>query len=138
MKLERILTALERKKKRKAYMKAYMKTYYQRPEVKARRKAYWQRPEVEARIKAYRQRPDVKAHMKVHMKTYMKAYHQRPEVKAKKELRPLITEYHAILGKKKRTVREMRRLEALGDILGREIDEWRDEEQRKEYQGLME
>ena len=131
-----------RKPEVKEKRQAYAKSYYQRPEVKDKRQAY---------AKSYYQRPEVREKRRAYKKAYYQL--QKPMREANKaarkearriarELRPLRKEYHALLMKtedKKRplSVREMRRLEALGDVLGREIDEWRNERQRKEYNTLI-
>jgi hypothetical protein len=94
------------------------------------------------KTRAYYQRPEVKEKTRA----YMRAYFQRPEVKEKtREMRAerdysrkIIGEYHHLMKRKKLSVRQMRRLEALAEILGRDIDEWRNEAQRKEYQELIE
>jgi len=110
------------------YAKGLCKTHYsQRPERKAYKKAYSQRPERKAHMKAYHQRPEAKA--------YMKAYHQRPEVKAHKnakiQTKKIVREYQALMLLKNPSRLAMLRLEALAEILGRDLEEWRTEEQKK-------
>jgi hypothetical protein len=120
-------------KSRCAFHLEKTRAYYQRPEVKEKTRAY---------KRAYYQRPEVKEKTRA----YMRAYFQRPEVKEKtREMRAerdysrkIIGEYHHLMKRKKLSVRQMRRLEALAEILGRDIDEWRNEAQRKEYQELIE
>jgi len=114
----------------KAYMKAYTKAYYQRPEVRAHTKAY-----MKAYTKAYYQRPEVRAHTKAYMKAYTKAYYQRPEVRAyrkdKTQKKQMVREYQALMLLKKPSRLAMLRLEALAELLGRDLEEWRTENQKE-------
>ena len=70
-----------------------------------------------------------------------KAYFQRPDVKEKKRdavaLKKIIRKYHYLLSLKNPSVMECRRLEAIAEYLGRDIDEWRNKRQREEYQNLL-
>jgi DNA/RNA endonuclease YhcR with UshA esterase domain len=125
-------------------VKAKKREYRQKPEVKAKQREkreymreYRQKPEVKAKQREYFQKPEVKAKKR--------EYRQKPEVKAKKsdkeQLKKIYKEYAILLqkmDKQKLSVREMRRLEALAEYLGRDIDEWRTEQQKKEYMERME
>jgi len=84
-------------------------------------------------MREYYQKPEVKARMR--------EYRQKPEVKARKQnkdsMKAIIKEYHLLLGLEKHTVRQMRKLEALADVLGRDIDEWRSQQQKDEHTALL-
>ena len=103
------------------------KCYSQRPEVKAYqkayKKAYSQRPEVKAQQKAYNQRPERKARV-------AELYRFSRPVKVPKGLREIQREYQQLLcryGEKNGDIprRDILRLEALSDYLGRDLEEWR-------------
>ena len=85
--------------------------------------------------KHYYQRPEVKAHTKAYMKAYTKAYYQRPEVRAyrkdKTQKKQMVREYQALMLLKKPSRLAMLRLEALAELLGRDLEEWRTENQKE-------
>ena len=135
-------------------VKAKLREYYQKPEYKARRREYYQKPEYKAKQREYQRKPEnrekkreynrkyyQKPEVKARWRKYMREYHQKPEYKARRreqaELKKTITEYHTLLEKKKPSRTEILRLEALADILGRDIEEWRTERMRKDYHERM-
>jgi hypothetical protein len=136
--------------------KKYMKAYWSTPEHKAKQKVYMKvyhsTPEYKAKQKAYQSTPEQKAKKKV----YMKAYQSTPEYKAKRNvpdavkkihkeekhtraaIKPLVAEYRELLDTKKRTRRQILRLEVIAELLGRETEELRTPEENQEHIRLME
>jgi hypothetical protein len=137
------LKAYQKSDKRKAYQKAYRKSDKFKAYLKAyqksdKYKAYQKSDKRKAYLKAYQKSDKFKAYLKAYQKTdKYKAYRKTDKFKEKRSFKHLIKEYHYLLGKKEPTVREMRKLEAIADYLGREIDEWRNKKQKAEYQNLI-
>ena len=105
------------------------KCYDQRPE----RKAYQQRPELKAYQKAYNRRPEVKARHKA----YDKSYRDRRDFLAKeREYQKLLCLYYDKKGGIPR--RQILRLEALSEYLGRDLEEWRVGKDKARHAEMME
>jgi len=100
-------------------------------------KHYRQLPEVKARQREYNRKYYQKPEVREKKKEYLRKYNQKPENREKHKLKKTITEYHTLLKKKKPSRTEILRLEALADILGRDIEEWRTERMRKDYHERM-
>jgi len=97
------------------------------------------------RLSAYRR---MRSAVDPEYKANLKEYFQRPEVQAKRKpyfanryqktlMKETVSEYQHLLGLDNPTVRQIRRLEALADYLGRDIEEWRNERMREEHADLM-
>ncbi len=97
------------------------------------RRAYQKSDKFKAYLRAYQKSDKYKA--------YLRAYRKSDKFKARRNervgLKRVITEYHFLLSLKEPSVRQMRRLEALAEYFGRDIDEWRNEKQREEYNQIL-
>ena len=74
-------------------------------------------------------------------KAYSKEYNRRPEVKVmrtdNKEKKDVIREYQWLMCIKNPTKVQILRLEAIAEVLGRDLEEWRTEQQKESYHSNM-
>lgn len=82
-----------------------------------------------AKKREYRQRPEVKERRREYQNT---------AGKDKRNALKITREYQFLLGLKKRSQRQQIRLLALAEYLGRDYEEWRTEDERKNDIGLKE
>ena len=127
---------------------AYKRKYYSRPENQAKRKEHSRKYEAGRRedsslfspipgiVEQSKLTPSFPVEQLSNFER-QRAYSFRPEVKARRGLKETITEYQYLLGLNNPTVRQIRRLEALADYLGRDIEEARNERMREEHAELL-
>jgi hypothetical protein len=128
----------DRELDRRAKRDTYRRNYLQRPAVKARRREYSleykKRPEVRAKLNAYKRAYSKRPENKRRLAEYLRVYNKQPEVKQRKkdrrdflekerEYQKLLCLYEERNGRIPLLM--IRRLEALSEYFGRDLEEWR-------------
>jgi len=86
-----------------------------------------------ARMKIYNSRLEVKEKRKIYNERNKKDLIVRERKRKKCQFKYLIITYHELMNKKNLSKLEILRLEAIADVLGRDLEEWRTQRERDVY-----